>query len=251
MRRGYIRAYRKTLDSPIWQYPPLYYKVWCYILYTVNWELTLIPGQGNMGVWLSPGMMPCSADSIAEGLKWRDGGRGRRYHRPARNTIDKIIYWLNSQNMIQLNRDHIGTLIIVNNWHSYQSSHIVIAQPLEQPCAQPLEHSEAFKELKEVKERKNKTSIEIKPTFQLPDWIPQDAWDGFEEMRKKTKHPLTDRARKLIITELARLKELGYDPGKVLDRSTTNNWRDVYQLKENPVKDIKPVTRLSPEPPVR
>jgi hypothetical protein len=64
------------------------------------------------------------------------------------------------------------------------------------------------------------------------EWIPNDAWAGFVEMRKKTREPLTDRAISLIVKQLERLRTEGHEVGEVLDQSTRNNWKDVYPLKE-------------------
>lgn len=69
--------------------------------------------------------------------------------------------------------------------------------------------------------------------FLLPDWISQDTWAAFEEMRRKERHPLTDRARQNIVNSLARFKELGDDPDIVLNRSITNGWRGVWPLERD------------------
>ena len=66
------------------------------------------------------------------------------------------------------------------------------------------------------------------PGFALPDWVPIDAWQGFEEMRKKIRKPLTDRARKLILAEL---KKLGDDPVALLNQSVQNSWSGIFPLK--------------------
>ena len=68
-----------------------------------------------------------------------------------------------------------------------------------------------------------------KPKFQLPDWVPVDAWEGFEEMRRLKGKQMTDRARDGIIDELQKLRG---PPGAILDQSTRNNWLDVYELKD-------------------
>lgn len=67
----------------------------------------------------------------------------------------------------------------------------------------------------------------------LPDWIDAAAWSGFEEMRKKIRKPMTDRARSLVVNELARLRDAGIPPIEVLDQSTRNCWQDVYAPKPN------------------
>lgn len=68
-----------------------------------------------------------------------------------------------------------------------------------------------------------------KPKWDLPSWIPADAWEGFEEMRKAIRKPMTDRARNMIVCELEKLRG---PPGHILDQSTRNNWQDVYELKD-------------------
>src|SRR5690349_4100744 len=70
----------------------------------------------------------------------------------------------------------------------------------------------------------------------LPDWIPTDAWAAFEEMRKKIRKPLTPRATELIVKKLGALRAAGNDPGAVLDQSTINCWRDVFELKDRGAK---------------
>jgi hypothetical protein len=68
---------------------------------------------------------------------------------------------------------------------------------------------------------------------ELPDWIDAEAWGGFVAMRQRERHPLTARAAKLVIAELAKLRAAGADPTAVLDQSTRNGWRDVYPIKTN------------------
>lgn len=67
----------------------------------------------------------------------------------------------------------------------------------------------------------------------LPDWIPLDAWDGWLEMRKQLKKPLTDRARVRAINKLDAMRQAGQDIAEVLDRSTMSGWTDLYEIKEN------------------
>jgi hypothetical protein len=66
--------------------------------------------------------------------------------------------------------------------------------------------------------------------FVLPEWLPVDAWQGFVDMRKKLKAPLTPRAITLLMTKLAELRTQGNDPGAVLDQSTERAWRGVFAV---------------------
>lgn len=79
-----------------------------------------------------------------------------------------------------------------------------------------------------------------------------ESWNGFCEMRKKIKKPLTDRAAKMILNELERLAP-GDDTtkGLILDQSVKHCWQDVYKLKsaevqteDKPSFDIEEAERL-------
>lgn len=70
-------------------------------------------------------------------------------------------------------------------------------------------------------------------TFVLPDWVDRDAWTGFEEMRKKQRAPLTDQARKLAVATLDKLRLQGHNATMVLEQSTMNCWKGLFELKVN------------------
>jgi hypothetical protein len=65
----------------------------------------------------------------------------------------------------------------------------------------------------------------------LPDWLPLDAWDGWLEMRRAKKKPMTGRAMHRALNKLEAMREAGQDIAEVLDRSTMNGWTDVYEIK--------------------
>jgi len=78
-------------------------------------------------------------------------------------------------------------------------------------------------------------TINHKPIIirEIPDWFPMDAWQGWVEMRKKRKRPLTERAETRAINKLEALHSAGHDIGELLDRSTINGWLDIYEPKGN------------------
>lgn len=65
----------------------------------------------------------------------------------------------------------------------------------------------------------------------LPDWLPLDAWDGWLEMRRAKKKPMTGRAMHRALNKLEAMREAGQDIAEVLDRSTMNGWTDIYEIK--------------------
>lgn len=74
--------------------------------------------------------------------------------------------------------------------------------------------------------------ITTKDIKALPNWLPVDAWNGWLEMRKQRKKPLTDRAASRAINKLEAMRDAGQDITEVLDRSTMNGWTDLYEIKE-------------------
>lgn len=81
----------------------------------------------------------------------------------------------------------------------------------------------------------------------LPAYIDQDAWQGFCDMRKLTKKPLTIRAAKMILAKLQKLKDSGQDPNDVLDQSTNHCWADVYPVKEDKTEPSGRLPEYRPE----
>lgn len=73
----------------------------------------------------------------------------------------------------------------------------------------------------------------------LPAFIDKEAWQGFCDMRKATKKPLTARAEMLILKALYALKDAGHDPNASLDQSSLHSWADVYEPKDREITKVK------------
>lgn len=82
MAKGYFIIARKTLESEIWHKPPLYFKVWCYLLARANWD-----DFGN----LKRGQLFTSLEEIAEDNCWYVGYRKEV---PSKSQIYTILEWL-------------------------------------------------------------------------------------------------------------------------------------------------------------
>lgn len=95
-----------------------------------------------------------------------------------------------------------------------------------------------YKEENTVKKKEEKEDKEKeKKEFQLPDYINRETWDGFIEMRKKIKKPLTELAITRLLNKLEKLKEQGENIEKVLEQSIINCWQDVYPVKNKEEKN--------------
>jgi len=83
----------------------------------------------------------------------------------------------------------------------------------------------------------NNSNKELKPkakalcAFELPTWVPQEAWDHYTEMRNRIRKPMTDQAKHWAVKLLARLRSEGHDPAAVLEQSVFNSWQGLFEVK--------------------
>lgn len=94
----------------------------------------------------------------------------------------------------------------------------------------------------------NRLELREMTGMQIPEWIDQEAWSGFVEMRKSIKRPLTtQRAMSRLIHRLTEFKTKGHDPNACLDQSTFHNWQDVYPVKTDPIPNLVPERYEAPK----
>lgn len=92
--------------------------------------------------------------------------------------------------------------------------------------------SAGYQETRLETERETETyKQETEPRFALPDWVPLENWNGFVEMRKKSKSAFTERAKALLVAQLFSLVEAGGNAAAILDQSTANGWKGVFAVK--------------------
>lgn len=89
----------------------------------------------------------------------------------------------------------------------------------------------------------------------LPSWVDKDAFEAFEEMRKRLekvkKVPWTEGAKKGAIRDLGKLYAQGEDPTEVLWQSVTRGWAGLFEVKNKAHKPTpKEWLQEAPEPPV-
>lgn len=119
--QGWIKDYRKEMDSDIWVMPPLYLKVWQYLKYMVNHKKNEIPMTDGSKEVIERGQHLTSYRGIAKGVSYYEG---RTYKEPSARTIKKILEWLEKNNMISIthgrgNRQY--TKITLVNYSLYQA----------------------------------------------------------------------------------------------------------------------------------
>lgn len=65
----------------------------------------------------------------------------------------------------------------------------------------------------------------------------RDSLEGFKEMRKVIKKPLTDVAEQRLMKKLMNMADTDDERAEILDQSTVNCWQGVYPLKDRGYTD--------------
>lgn len=107
MHRQWVKLWRRIEDCEIWDMPPLYTKIWFWLLIKAN---------------RSDGHIDITQEQIADRLQWVDRNQPKI---PSKKLIRDILMWLESQGMIK--RTVVGkgsrkyTRLVIVNWDTYQS----------------------------------------------------------------------------------------------------------------------------------
>jgi uncharacterized protein YdaU (DUF1376 family) len=98
-----------------------------------------------------------------------------------------------------------------------------------------------------IKQETKKTAPDV--AVCLPDWMPVETWEAFLAMRKKIKKPATDYALKLLVGKLTKFRAAGQDVQKVLEKSITAGWQDVFEIHEKQQFNKFDVSHVTTPPP--
>jgi uncharacterized phage protein (TIGR02220 family) len=122
--QGFITVHRKLIESDIWSKPPLYSKVWLWLL---------MNAQHSEYKGLKRGQLSTTIDKIRDGVSWYVGAR---IERPSYNQIYKILQYLrksdesnNFSPMIAMAKATQSILITVLNYSVYQASNNCESKP--------------------------------------------------------------------------------------------------------------------------
>ena len=118
MHRGYIKLWRKSKLSSVWQMPPLYGRIWSWILMSVNYEPREIPTPAGP-IFINPGQRITSLRQIADEVSWYEYGVLKT---PNVKTIKTVLEWLEGNGQCTAVSNAKGTLITVINWDTYNGN---------------------------------------------------------------------------------------------------------------------------------
>ena len=138
---------------------------------------------------------------------------------------------LKSTSELTIKSTRNGTIVTICNYDTYQDLENESNKKINGKVT--TEQQESNKKVTTLEEGKKVISNKktSKKDFDMPDWISEESWKGFVEMRNKMKKPLTERAVAGIINKL---ECFGKEKANgILDQSTERCWTTVYEIKED------------------
>lgn len=248
---GYILLSRKIIESEIWQKPPLYLKVWIYLLTSA---------QHKEYKGLRRGQVRTSIPQIIEACSWKVGFRTER---PSKDQIYQILSWLREvgkgaheadtrattkATMITTTRATHGILINVDNYSFYQDSKNYESNDEGNDEGNDEDDTKPDNTNKNDKNVKNDKKFKHIDSFKAYTSNPNllSTLIDFYEMRKSIKKPLnSQRAATLLFNKLNELADNDEKKIAILEQSIFNTWQGVFELKNNSRfnRQDRPLTR--------
>lgn len=205
----YVYSYRNKWTNPVFR-NLLEAGIWCWMCETASHRDNCQVRFNGELVTLARGQLITARRFIANGF-----GISEQVTRTYLENLQKA-------GMINQQPTHRGTLITICNYNKYQK---------KKTAANPLDNTLPTSSQPTANPNNNKLNT-LNKLIQLN--IAAEDWNDFEAMRKSIGKPMTDRARKIILNKLEKLKDEGYDIKQILENSITNNWQDVYPPKTKP-----------------
>jgi|GEM_PF-4632742 hypothetical protein len=203
MERGYIKLWRKTMESQHFSMSLKHIGMFDYLLLKANWK----PGYFS-GHKIEPGQLATSITHLAETV-------GEQRHR-----IKRLLNDLQSCGMI--NRQNVSNrwvLITVCNWDTYQSNEVAKSPTGVQPESNRVPQSK--------KDKKDKKKIQL--PFSSPEFT--ETWQAYMEARRAKKQARTDHAQKLLINKMKGFTEA--EVINALNAAILSGWPSIYPKHES------------------
>lgn len=219
---GYILFARKTFEGFLMDKPPLWLKLWVWMLCKANFK-----DRDK----LKRGQLFTTITDMQEAMSYKIGYRKKI---PTRDQIRNAYEAFAKTTMITTTKTTRGIIITFCNYDHYQNpkNYETHSEDHNENTTKPTvtPHDTERKN----KERKKKGNIPpISPLVEYPDWLNQNLWKEFKKMRIKIKSPLTEHAEKMNITSLKKLIDQGYDQKDIINQTIANGWKGFWPLSDN------------------
>jgi len=229
MHRGYVRLYRKMLDSPIYKNAPLLQMaIHCVLSATHRERKTMVGGKVVM---LKPGEFVTGRHRLASELGIKDTTAWKRLKRLERKDLD----------FVTLHSNNRFTVVSVNRWYLYQMSEVPVTGDGDSQVT-------AECQLGDTNNNNNHNKNNKKTPLVILDCVPKDEWRAWCDYRRERDHKLTLQTMKVNMTKLGKLASEGQDISAVIEQTIERGWKSFFPVKDSSdkVDESNPYKQLPP-----
>ena len=145
---------------------------------------------------------------------------------------------LKSTNEIAIKSTNKYSVITILKYDYYQSNDPYGVQQIDQQTDQQSTNNRPSSDQQSTtsnKDKRDKREREKDIYNKALDCSPEfaEALSAFEEMRKKIRKPLTEKAKQMILDKLSKMAMDEETQIKILNQSTMNSWQGVFPLSED------------------
>lgn len=219
MAKGWVSLDRSLLDHWIWSVRTPYDErsAWVDLLLMANHKAFKATRRGKI-VQRKRGEVNTSTVFLADRWHW------------SRGKVNRFLKMLESDGMISICGTTDGTTITVENYDKFQRSRTANGQQTVQHTDSPRTAHGTHDN--NVNNGNNVNNVNTNKYGAVSGQL-EKTLEDFEEMRKRIKAPMTDRARQLLMSRLKKLS--GGDETTmiaILEQSIVNSWKGVYEIKD-------------------
>ncbi len=233
---GYVRLYRSSIDSAVFQDDALW-KVWSWCIMRATWKerwVSFPTGRGNSEVHLLPGQFIFGRHTAEKELRQDGASAARRLEKLER------LGFLSRQPSTHY------TIVTITNWGSYSGDESSSEQATEQAMSRQRAGNEHKQERKNSKkERKEDANADgIPPEIDTPEF--RAIWAEWEQHRAEKGGKFTSVARK---RQFASLAEMGLARAiAAIANSIKHNYTGIFEERGSSNGNGKPAPKTAPAP---
>lgn len=154
MHRGYVKLWRKAIESPVWADPDLW-RTWCCCLMLANYkQVTVLLDKGGSSITLQPGQFVTGQLSFHRLMYPK-----KRSSNPSSRTVWRWLHALENLENVSIKSSNKLSIVTVCNWEVYQSDNFENVKQIVTIVSPSCHDRVNSKESKEGKEEDKESTI--------------------------------------------------------------------------------------------
>lgn len=212
MKRGYVKLWRKIEDSGLLQAPKTF-ALFMYILLNSSHKARKT-GTPNGVIQIERGQYISGRIALATALKQSE------------QEIRTSLKRLEILKILTIKSTNKYSIYTIENYSKYQDKEIETTNSTTNK--QPTDNQQIT-----TKQECNNLINNIHP-----DFVSQNLWNDFLEIRKSLKAKNTEPAIRALIAELTKLRDAGHDPVEVINQSIRSSWKGLFPVSDKGKKSV-------------